>query len=90
MCACACAYAYVVIYSMHIIISFIMYCTLCVPIVSEATYSFSSNAPAAATIPEETAPTYDFTATLFLSAGFTLDTTIVLDIELVSGNSSGT
>ncbi len=65
-----------------------MYCTLCVPIVSQATYVLTSNAPA--TIPEDTAPPYNFIATLLLANGFTLDTTIVLDIRLVSGDSSGT
>ncbi len=88
VCACAYAYAYVVIYSMHIIISFIMYCTLCVPIVSRATYVFSSDAPG--TITEDPPTTFNFIATLALTNGFTLDTTIVLDIVLVSGNSSGT
>ncbi len=86
MCACTCTH--VVIYSMHIIMSFIMYCTLCVPIVFEATYTLSSDAPG--TITEDPTTTFNFIATLNLESGFTLDTTIVLDIKHMSGDSSGT
>ncbi len=92
VCVCVCALHVRRLYNyiMHIIISFIMYYTLCVPIVSQATYIITSDAPVGISIPEDTTPTYNFMATLFLSPGFTLDTTIVLDIELVSGDSSGT
>ncbi len=68
-----------------------MYCTLCVPIVDRATYRLSLEPPVGTIpIPEDTTTTYHFIATLNLVSGFTLDTTIILDIRLVSGDPSGT
>ena len=66
-----------------------MYCTLCVPIVVRATYTLSSNLPVLPTRISE-GSTHSFIATLNLANTFTLDTTIVLDIELLSGDPSGT